>query len=306
MMKQHLAIVIPAYKRTYLEEALTSIASQTCKDFTLYIGDDCSSFDMFSIIRPYQSKVDIVYKRFESNLGGRDLVAQWERCIDMTQGEEWLWLFSDDDVMEPDCVEKFYEVLKEDTFNHDIYHFNVKVINEKSEIIRITEPYPKNISSFSFYKGKMIGNIASLVVENIFSREVYLKNKGFKNFDLAWGSDTATWCIFSKEKGIHTIDGANILWRSSSENITPDRTTPIAQRKMTSLCNYFRWAYNFYADHRLLCLYINCRSFINRMNSYSRHLSASKNKQIIRTFCNIHHLNGMEFIFKVLIKLKSK
>ena len=40
--QNNLAIVIPAYKSTFLPAALDSIAAQTCQDFTLYIGDDCS------------------------------------------------------------------------------------------------------------------------------------------------------------------------------------------------------------------------------------------------------------------------
>ena len=51
-MKQ-LAIIIPAYKETFLRKALESIASQTCKDFTLYIGDDCSPNDLKSIVSDF-------------------------------------------------------------------------------------------------------------------------------------------------------------------------------------------------------------------------------------------------------------
>ena len=113
MKKQNnLAIVIPAYKATFLAAALDSIAAQTCKDFTLYIGDDHSPNNLEEIVGRYREKINLVYKRFDNNLGGKDLVAQWERCIDMTQDEEWLWLFSDDDVMEPSCVENFYRVYK--------------------------------------------------------------------------------------------------------------------------------------------------------------------------------------------------
>ena len=112
-MKNKLAIVIPAYKSTFLSAALDSIASQTCKDFTLYIGDDCSPNNIGEIVDRYRDKINLVYKRFDSNLGGRDLVAQWERCIDMTQDEPWLWLFSDDDVMERNCVEEFYKEVNE-------------------------------------------------------------------------------------------------------------------------------------------------------------------------------------------------
>lgn len=304
-MKQ-LAIVIPAYKSNYLSSALDSIAAQTCQDFMLYIGDDSSPYDIESIVEQYKDKINLVYHRFDTNLGEENLVAQWERCIAMNQGEQWLWLFSDDDIMEPNCVASFYETLKEDNATHDLYHFNVKIINGNGCIIRSTEPYPQRLNSFSFYKGKMIGKIASLVVENIFSREVYDRNNGFKNFDLAWGSDTATWCIFSKERGFCTIEGAFVLWRNSGKNITPNKTTPIAERKMESLCDYYDWSFHFYNDYCLQCLYINCRSFVNRMSSYASHLSKDKYKEIVRKFCNIHHLYGFELIFRLLIRFKQK
>ena len=38
-----LAIIIPAYKGRFLGEALESLARQSCMDFTVYVGDDCST-----------------------------------------------------------------------------------------------------------------------------------------------------------------------------------------------------------------------------------------------------------------------
>ena len=130
--QNNLAIVIPAYKSTFLAAALDSIAAQTCQDFTLYIGDDCSPNNLEEIVDKYRDKINIVYKRFDTNLGGKDLVAQWERCIDTTQGEEWLWLFSDDDVMEKNCVEEFYKTINSNP-NVGLIHFNVSGIFGKDE-----------------------------------------------------------------------------------------------------------------------------------------------------------------------------
>lgn len=59
MKIMHLAIVIPAYKSTFLSAALDSIAAQTSKDFTLYVGDDCSPHDLKSIVGKYTDKIDI-------------------------------------------------------------------------------------------------------------------------------------------------------------------------------------------------------------------------------------------------------
>ena len=127
-MQRDLAIVIPAYKESFLAAALDSIAAQTCQDFTLYIGDDCSPYDLKSIVDRYRDKIHLVYKRFDTNMGGKDLVAQWERCVDMNQGENWIWLFSDDDVMEPNCVEEFYKYIQRKP-NAKLLHYNIKPID---------------------------------------------------------------------------------------------------------------------------------------------------------------------------------
>ena len=125
-----LAIVIPAYKSTFLEATLTSLANQTNKNFNVYIGDDCSPSDLGRIIKKFHHKLKIKYVRFNSNFGGGDLIAQWERCIDLVQEEKWIWFFSDDDVMGKNCVQVFYDQIEQDD-SYDLYHCNVRVINEK-------------------------------------------------------------------------------------------------------------------------------------------------------------------------------
>ena len=86
-MTHRLAIIIPAYKATFLPAALDSIAAQTCKDFTLYVGDDCSPEPIGSVVEQYRDNIELVYQRFDANVGGKDLVAQWERCIAMSREE---------------------------------------------------------------------------------------------------------------------------------------------------------------------------------------------------------------------------
>ena len=102
-----LAIIIPAYKDTYLRETLDSLVSQTINDFVVYIGDDCSPYNLKSIVNEYECKLNIVYVRFDNNLGGQSLVAQWNRCVAMSK-EKYIWLFSDDDLLPPNAVERFW------------------------------------------------------------------------------------------------------------------------------------------------------------------------------------------------------
>lgn len=304
-MKKELAIVIPAYKATFLTATLDSIAVQTCKDFTLYIGDDCSPHNLSDIICQYQSRIDIVYKRFCSNVGGKDLVSQWERCIALTQNEPWIWLFSDDDIMEAECVENFYQTLQNTAGRYPLYHFDVKKIDEKGNIISFPRRYERVVNSFRYYKGKLLGRYMSLVVENIFSREVYSKCGGFKNFDLAWGSDTATWALFSEKLGMYTIPSGFVLWRASSENISPNLSPEIVERKAKALCDFFEWSYGYFKANRLQCLYVNVRAFISRMSQFKYGLTEESLNDAVRLFCSSHNIRFFKPILKTIIEKKG-
>ena len=103
-----LAIVIPAYKPDFLDATLQSFLNQSDKRFHIYIADDCSPFDLRGIVEKYEKVLPLTYHRFESNLGQHTLVGHWRRAIELAQREEWIWLFSDDDVADADCVKSFH------------------------------------------------------------------------------------------------------------------------------------------------------------------------------------------------------
>ena len=269
---KRLSIIIPAYKATFLPAALDSIAAQTCKDFTLYIGDDCSPEPIRTIVDSYKDKIDLVYQRFDTNLGGKDLVEQWERCIAMSQDEPYIWLFSDDDVMEPNCVEQLLKTIDITPTPYDLYHFDVKEINENGDVTKALPEYPSVLSAYDFYKGKTTGCYRSYVVENIFSRKVYEQASGFKNFDLAWGSDVATWCIFSGSKGMYKIPDAHVLWRRSSQNITPDTTGEVAERKVMAEVAFLEWSYGYFKKENDI-LVTNTHWFKRVVSRYRRMIS---------------------------------
>src|ERR1039457_4715108 len=142
LVNQKLAIVIPAYKTKFLRESLQSIAGQTNRNFQLYIGDDGSPEPVADIVREFSKKLPLKYHRFDHNLGGTSLVQQWERCVRLSQ-EPWVWLFSDDDVMEPDCVASFYRTLAATNGEFDVYRFNTLVIGENDQPLRLNPPHPE-------------------------------------------------------------------------------------------------------------------------------------------------------------------
>lgn len=300
-----LAIVIPAYKATFLRATLDSIAAQTCQDFRLYIGDDCSPEPIGSIIEQYQDKINLVYHRFDTNLGGKDLVAQWERCIAMSHDEPFIWLFSDDDVMEPNCVEALFNQIEHAKSFYDLYHFNSYRIDEEGKIELYRKKYPSVISAYEFYKGKKSGRYDSFVVENVFSRQIYEQSGGFVKFDLAWGSDLATWCVFCGNKGMCRVQGALIGWRRSSQNITPNKSREIAERKVMADCAFLCWAYSYFKNEADIWQ-VNRNRYMKVMCYYKRFVGRACLKEASTLFFKMHGHREERRLINLIIALPRK
>ena len=236
-----LAIVIPAYKKIYFEQTLASIANQTCKDFVLYIGDDSCNEHFKAVTESYKDRIRIKYKHFDDNLGQKDLVAQWERCIDLVENEEWIWLFSDDDIMDPNCVERFYAMSPTQT-EFDLFHFSLYKIDTNNNIIGKFHSFPDILNAEEFLARRLTGSINSTAVEYIFRKSHFVENGRFQKFDLAWGSDDATWIKLSMNKGIRNIENANVYWRKSSFNISPNyKDLNILRRKLDAEIDFALW-----------------------------------------------------------------
>lgn len=306
---KNLAIVIPYYKIDFFDASLASIAHQTCKDFTVYIGDDCSPNDPKDIIAKYAPIVSIKYRRFEENIGGKSLVAQWERCISMSEKEEWIWLFSDDDIMENDCVDAFYNHVKGDL--RCLYHFNTKTINADGKVIGKRLLFPKVIDNSRLFRKVRTGRLHSYVVEYIFSREVYNKRGGFEDFPLAWGSDLATWCKFSEGNSIVTIDGPCVNWRRSDKNITPD--VSLAFKKCSADITCLEWYKRYFADNDIKnfvskAFFIHLFHYANALTDEQiRDLlkTAAKKKIISRCQCAVFLIPGLLHFIRNLKKQKG-
>ena len=296
MPKNKLAIIIPAYKSTYLEEALVSIVNQTCKDFTLYIGDDCSPYDLKTIITSFEKRMEIVYKRFDTNLGGKDLVAQWERCVDMNQGEEWLWLFSDDDIMEPKCVEEFYRLIKEKP-KARLIHFEIKQIDKHSNIKKPLPPFGNYLTAKQYLDGKIKGCLISFVVEFIVHREIFYGCGRFQNFDLAWGSDFISWIKFAqKADGIYTCPSAQVNWRSSGDNISTDESNITVYRKMRAIMHTSKWILDFTIKNGYTHPYFYSKFSLGELFRKRKKLTFSQNVSLIILFIKEFHSHLFQII----------
>jgi glycosyltransferase involved in cell wall biosynthesis len=246
-MAVELGIVIPAYKTKYLDAALASIAAQTNKNFKVYVCDDGSKEDIKSIANKYADQLDLQYHHFDENLGGINLVQHWNRSIALAN-EEWLWLFSDDDVLSPGCVQAFFDALQLTQSRHNLYRFNIEMINGKDEVICVKEPHPTTETGYEFLKRRLQSKSLSAVVEYVFKKEVFDASNGFDDFPLAYCADDATWLKFASDLSIYTIQSQKIYWRASGINISSSGGFQI--QKTEALLKFINHILNKYPQHK--------------------------------------------------------
>jgi hypothetical protein len=93
------SILIPAYKREYLERAIASARSQTFKDVEILVGDDTAEATLADLVTSLDDpRVQYFHHGFQK--GTRNCQALWERA----RGKYVKWLF-DDDLLMPQSVE---------------------------------------------------------------------------------------------------------------------------------------------------------------------------------------------------------
>ena len=240
-MSSDLAIVIPIYKKEFLAEALESIKAQTDQRFTAYIGDDASPHKLDELVKELELTKNFRYHRFGDNLGQQSLVSQWQRCINLTKGEKWIWLFSDDDIADTTCVEQFYK-LKENSPGYDVYRFNTNKISENGSLLK-ENLFPQVVSSSDFLNIKLNYQQESYVVESIFSREAFERVNGFPDLPLAWASDDMFWAKMASKTGIFTKDGARVSWRYSGSNISSRKESNTGKLKLDASRQFVAWIY---------------------------------------------------------------
>lgn len=230
-----LAIVIPFYKITFFEATLQSLALQTDKRFKVYIGDDASADACSGLLRKFEDQFDFGYHRFATNLGVTSLTQQWERCIAMTNNEEWLMILGDDDVLDKNVVDEFYKAKDQlDSEKINVLKFASLIIDESGKQISKVYLHPEKEKATDAYYKHYIGESRSSLSEYMFRRTSYDQFK-FTDFPLAWHSDDKAWLDFTLCSSLYCCNKAVIEVRMSSENISGKEDNVSFKRKSRML-----------------------------------------------------------------------
>lgn len=289
-MNHELAIIIPAYKNLFFDQTLESLSRQTCLNFTVYIGDDCSPNELHPIVEKYTDLLDIVYHRFDENLGSTNLIAQWNRCLALMKGEKYFCFFSDDDLMTPDCIQNFYQEL-ETGKPADVYHFDIDIIDSDGNLKSECAKYPPILTSSVFFRLLYTYQIDARMPEFIFRTEHFLAQGGFVEFDLAYRSDNATVMLNAAAKGIHTIPVAKVRWRDSGLNVSSKKDDSLAVRKAMATVAFFNWIDCYYTNLNEQCP-LSIRERFRLVCGEILELDFLSNKKLYDIFKKMHIREG--------------
>lgn len=183
------SFVMPAYKAAFFKEAIDSILGQTYPDFELIIVDDASPEDLGSIVSGYADN-RISYHRNEQNIGGRNLVAQWNHSISYARGK-YIILASDDDVYDTEYLAEIDSLVQQYP-QVSVYRTKIRKIDAAGNTISAEQcpctgyvDWKKYLTLFSS------GAYFSGIPQFTFLAESLLHNGGFVDFPAAWYSDDA-------------------------------------------------------------------------------------------------------------------
>jgi glycosyltransferase involved in cell wall biosynthesis len=105
------SILIPAYNYAhYLDDAMQSALGQTFTDFELIIVDNCSTDKTEEVIAKYLTDPRVKFYVNESNIG---VVANFNRCLELANGEYIKFLCADDKFA-PTILEKYVPIMDAD------------------------------------------------------------------------------------------------------------------------------------------------------------------------------------------------
>ena len=210
-------IAIPAYKATFLKNAISSALNQTYTNIELIVVDDCSPEDIEGIIKAFNDS-RIRFYRNTTNLGKDDPSKNWNKCLEYAKGE-YFALLCDDDTYEPTFVEKMLELAKVYP-DIKVFRARAKTIDENDNTVNWYPSSPTFETCLDYMYQKMSGFRRQTISEFLYITDYIKTQDGYTNMPRAWTADSLSIYKFAWEKGIVSTQDILVNFRRSSKSIS--------------------------------------------------------------------------------------
>ena len=242
MMK--FSIAIPAYKKKFLYSCIDSIIKQDYTDFELIIVNDNSPEDLDTIVQLFDDKRIKFYKN-ERNCGAENVVDNWNICLSYASGDYFI-LMGDDDEMTSDYLSTFFDLIHSFP-DQNVYHCRSFIIDDKSEVKRLSPSWPEWESVYENIWHRMNNLREQFISDFVYKKEFLDENKGFYKLPLAWASDDITSFQAAEKSGVIHTQKPVFCDRESSFTISNSES---ADLKLQAIDGEEKWYKNFIESSR--------------------------------------------------------
>jgi glycosyltransferase involved in cell wall biosynthesis len=139
MNSKLVSIIIATYNAsTTIKKCLESIASQKTDECELLIIDGSSTDDTANIVKSYAKVVDYFISEPDSGI-----YDAWNKGIKMSHGE-WIMFIGADDILLPNAINDYLNILKYNIKNHDIDYICSKneYVDKNGQLLKILGSEP--------------------------------------------------------------------------------------------------------------------------------------------------------------------
>ena len=134
------SFIMPAYKSKFIQQAIDSVLTQSYTNFELVIVNDASPDNLFKVVNSYHDE-RISYFENKENIGGKDLIENWNHCLNYAQGE-YVILASDDDIYKLDFLKEINDLIIKYP-RCDVLRSRVQRINTERNVTNVDYLYPE-------------------------------------------------------------------------------------------------------------------------------------------------------------------
>lgn len=228
------SILIPAYKKRFLSEAIGSCLRQTYPKLEVIVLDDCSPEDLPTVLSHFDDP-RLKYYRNDKNVGAVNVVGNWNKCLSLCTGD-YVICMGDDDMLPPESLAEYLQLIEKYP-TLDAFHGRAAIIDEqgaylgiipsRSELEPVVELMRHRLEGWSQYIGDFC-----------YRTEALRAAGGYYWLPLAWGSDDLTAYVMTAGKGIANTHSVAFLYRENPWSISSASHTDL---KLTAYTKTFAW-----------------------------------------------------------------
>ena len=229
------SIGIPVYKAKFFHTCIESVLAQTYRDFELIILNDSSPEDIDGIVNSFQD-TRICYHKNDTNVGAVDIVKNWNKLVELAQGDYFMCM-GDDDMLAPNCLEEYIRLINSYP-ECNVYHARTLMVDSAGEVCDIQQDRPDRETVLATLWEATFHSRLQFVGDFLYRTTALRAAGGYYYLPLAWESDYITPYMVAGENGIVNGHKPTFVYRQNPLSITSSAST-IA--KMDATQQYINW-----------------------------------------------------------------